>query len=113
MSRSLEISKAVGGFGGLDGMLGGWRLAGFAGIFAKTHVTLVSDSTFTVKINDDDVKRIILCVDAGAPDVLRMHVQQSRDPEFSLFLLKPGMPGATVYGACSKSKWNFMKFKRL
>ncbi len=113
VSRSLEISRAVQTFGGIDSVLGGWKLAGLAGIFAKANVELRAEATnFTVKINEADEKRFTLCVDSAQLGALKLHVLKAASPDFAMFLLKPGQPGATIYGACGKSNWKFMKFKR-
>ena len=112
-TRSLEISREVLTFGGLDSILGRWKLAGFAGIFAKANVELEAGATnFTVRVNDAETKLFTLCVDSALPGAIKLHVLQAASPEFATFLLKPGQPGATIYGACGKSNWKFMKFKR-
>jgi hypothetical protein len=113
VNESPVLKSTMKTFGGASNIFGSWKLAGLAGVFAKVSVTLTaSRSSFAVQVDDSEPNDFWLCVDPAQPDVFKMRVQNPRESENALFLLKAREPGRTVMVAAVKTKWKFMKFKR-
>jgi|GEM_PF-3979974 len=107
------VRTVAAAFGKPSDLFGSWKLAGLPGLIAKVVVTLsATKDSLVVQVDDNRPNDFWFCVSADQPDVLKMRVQDARQPENALILLKAREPGQTVLVASQKSGWKFMKFKR-
>lgn len=113
VTASPLLKSAMSTFGRASDLFGSWKLGGLAAVFAKVTVTLrASDRAFSVQVDSSVPNNFWLCVDPSEPDVLRMRVQNPREADNSLFLIRAREIGKSLHVAAAKTKWKFMKFKR-
>ena len=109
-----DVQETLQLFGGLDAVIGSYKLGGLIGDIKKIRVQLESTPEgFTSRVNKDDVKQVWLCADPRDAGVLHLKVINSALPENSLILVKPGTDGSSIYLASAGSKWKYYRFKRL
>ena len=113
VAASPALKQTMKTFGGASQLFQPWKLSGFAGMISKVVVELTaSHDQMVVQVNDALPNDFFLCVDSKEPDTFLMRVQNPREPENALFMLKAREPGKSLMVAAAKTKWKFMKFKR-
>ena len=111
LTRSDELKQQLNLFGGLEELVGQYKLRGVAGFFAPTLVEFkVADEVFWVSINKDKFKQVHLCLES---DNLRVHVLQPRRPENGKILIRKGSKANSLLISAHRSGWKFMKFEKI
>lgn len=111
-----NLLNSVNEFGDLSHLLGTYQLSGFLGSLTEVKIDLKTEKdAFFVRINNDAYKQAYICAQdksASRKHNLQIKVLQPKYAENALILLRPAEKGG-LFVSAHKSRWRFMKFKRL
>lgn len=109
MASMPDIMEIVNQFGGLDAIVGTWKLGGLAGSFSNQQVSFKYDTTkFMVQTNMEPSEQVSVCsaVNQAGEKLLRVAVHSPGCPENKNIYIKatkePGKMQLTAYDAVKK-----------
>ncbi len=109
-----SVTKTVESFGGLDQLLGTWKLSGMAGNFVSLNVSIFAeDNQFYVQANNDPKKAVWICSTHDNSTTLFVRVLHPAKPENNLFMLQSTIKQNIISIASLGSGWKFKTFKKI
>ena len=115
IKSQLLIEDVLNYFGGVNALVGQYKMRGFVGALSNTKVEFkIEDNMFWVSVNSDKFKQIHLCREeqGGVSHILKLKVLKPRTPQNGLILVRPGNDKDQLFVSAHKSKWKFLKFKK-
>lgn len=111
ISGQSSVKESLMRFGGLEGLVGNYKMKGLLGALSRTEVSFKLDgATFWVSINKDKYKQVHLC---DSSDHLKVKILSPKKPENGTILIKPGAEPESLLVSAHRSGWKYMKFRKL
>lgn len=108
------VASTLNSIGGLDKLLGMWKLSGFEGSLVSVKVTIFTENhQFFVQVNKDERKEVWICSSPAQPNILLIRIQKPARPENALFKIQPEMKANAISVAAPGSNWKYKTFKKI